>query len=113
MRIASKARDLADENPVGASTHFTFSRSTLRAADILNAWYENDPELLVQELAKGSAPESALGDDCCERERLDLLDGITAQIASSISSGQDAGVYIDLLQHLATPGGPQNEFWKN
>jgi hypothetical protein len=62
--------------------------------------------LLVKELAKGSATEAAQGEDYNERERLDLLDGIATQIATSIDSGQDPGVYIGLLQHLATPGEP-------
>jgi hypothetical protein len=65
--------------------------------------------LLVRELAKGSAPEAAQGEDSDERERLDLLAGIATQIASSIDSGQDPAVYIELLQHLATPGEPYSQ----
>lgn len=111
VRIASNQHFLADEDLEGACTHFTISSSAIRATDILDAWYENDPALLVQELAKSSAPEATPCDDFCERERLDLLAGIAAQMATSIASGEDARVYIGLLQHLATPGIFRNEYW--
>ena len=97
--------------PRETSTHFMMSRSAVRAADILDAWHENDRELLVKELAKGSALESAVGEDWHECERLELLDGIVIQIACSIASGQDPSVYIELLRHLATPGGPQTQYF--
>ena len=86
---------------------FTMSRSAIRAADILEAWLENDREQLNRKLAKGAALDSDPSGNSHECERLELLDGITTEIRVSIASGQaqDAGVYIPLLQHLANPDG--------
>lgn len=88
-----------------AITNFIMSRSAACATDILEAWRENDPEQLNIELAKGSAPELASSENWHERERLELLGGIATEIKSSIASGQDAGVYLGLLRHLAKPAG--------
>jgi hypothetical protein len=86
-----------------AITHLMMTRSALCATGILDAWRENDQEQLNRELAKGSAPEFAFDENCHERERLELLDGIATEIKSSIASGRDAGVYLGLLRHLAKP----------
>ncbi|MEO8591981.1 MAG: hypothetical protein ABI759_01555 [Candidatus Solibacter sp.] len=84
-------------------TQSTMSRSAICAADILEAWRENDPERLNQRLAKGATPDLEAWGDPLECERRELLHGIASRIACSIASGQvqDASVYIPLLQHLA------------
>jgi hypothetical protein len=80
----------------------TMFRSAICAADILQAWHENDQDRLNRKLA---APDFEPSGNSHECERLELLDGIATQIRSSIASGQvqEASVYIPLLQHLAKP----------
>jgi hypothetical protein len=87
------------------TVQLTIFRSAICAADILEAWRENDPEHLKQELANGATPDFEPCGNSHECERLELLDGIATQIRRSIASGnvQDAGVYIRLLRHLAKP----------
>lgn len=82
------------------------SRSAICAADILEAWRENDREQLNRRLVKGTTRDFETSGNSYEWERLELLDGIATQIRRSIASGQaqDASVYIPLLQHLATAG---------
>ena len=85
----------------------TMSGSAIRAADILEAWRENDREQLTRTVAKGASPDFEPCGNSHECERLELLDGIAARIRCSIASGrvQDAGCYVVLLKHLATPVG--------
>ena len=64
------------------------SSSAICAADILEAWLENDREQLIRKLAKGAAPDVDPRGNSHECERLELLDGIAAQIRCSIASGQ-------------------------
>ena len=84
------------------------SRSAICATDILEAWREDDREQLNRNLAKGVASNFEPRGNSHECERLELLDGIAAQIRCSIASGrvQDARVYLPLLRHLAGPAGP-------
>jgi hypothetical protein len=83
----------------------TMSSSAICAADILEAWRENDREQLNRRLAQDATPDLEPSRNSHECERLELLDGIAAQIRYSIASGhvQDASVYIPLLRHLAKP----------
>ena len=87
------------------------SRSATCAADILEAWRENDPEQLNRKLATDTTVDFEPIANSHECERLELLDGIATRIRAFIASGQaqDASVYIPLLQHLAQPAGfPSN-----
>jgi hypothetical protein len=83
------------------------SSSAICAADILEAWCENDREQLNRELVKDATPDFEPCRNSHECERLELLDGIAAQIRRSIASGQvqNASVYIPLLRHLANTTG--------
>lgn len=83
------------------------SSSAICAADILEAWRENDREQLNRELVKDAPPDFEPCRNSHECERLELLDGIAAQIRRSIASGQvqNARVYIPLLRHLANTTG--------
>ena len=85
----------------------TLSRSAICAADILEAWHENDHVQLGRKLAVSATPDFELWGNSHECERQELLHGIATRITRSIASGQaqDASVYIPLLQHLAKPGG--------
>ena len=85
----------------------TTSRSAICATDILEAWRDDDREQLNRNLAKGVTPDFEPNGNSHECERLELLDGIAAQIRCSIASGrvQDASVYLPLLRHLAEPAG--------
>lgn len=82
-------------------------RSASCAADILEAWRENDREQLNRRLAKDATTDFDPNGNAYECERLELLDGIATQLRCSIASGhaQDANVYIPLLQHLAQSAG--------
>ena len=105
MRILVKTCALTDECSKGNATQLTMSRSAICAADILEAWRENDPEQLNRKLATHTTADVELVANSHECERMDLLDGIATQIRGFIASGQaqDASVYIPLLQHLAQP----------
>jgi len=83
-------------------TKLATSRSAVCATSILEAWHDDDRELLSRNLAQGS-PEP--GENSHECERLELLDGIAAQIRGSLESGrvQEASVFLPLLRHLAAP----------
>jgi hypothetical protein len=41
-----------------------------------------------------------------ERERIELLEGIACEVRGMVADGhmEGAGVYFDLLRHLAEPG---------
>jgi len=102
--------DPADEQLRESVTHLTMPKSAICAADILAAWHGNDPERLNQRLAASTIIDAEPLADWCECERLELLNGIATQINHFIASGQDAGVYLPLLLHLAEPTSiPSNE----
>jgi len=85
-------------------------KSAICAADILAAWHGNDPERLTQRLAASTIIDAEPLADWCECERLELLTGIAAQITHLMASGQNAGVYLPLLMHLAgSISSPSNE----
>ena len=85
-------------------------KSAICAADILAAWHGNDPERLKQRLAASTTIDAEPLADWCECERLELLKGIATEINRFMASGQDAGVYLPLLMHLAgSISSPSNE----
>lgn len=86
-------------------TNFTRPKSAICAANILDAWLENEPEKLNRRLVTGAAAELESVTDSDERERLELLDGIATEIRGFLATGQaqSAGVYLSLLHHLAEP----------
>ena len=90
-------------------TQSFISRSAICAADILEAWHDDDREQLTRKLTKGIAPDFEPDGNFYECERLELLDGIAAHIRDSIAAGkvQDASVYVPLLRHLANSEGTQ------
>jgi len=90
---------MAKERP----THSTMSRSSIRAAGILEALQNNDAEQLNRTLANWTGSEFEPSENSLEGERRELLDGIATQIGSTLASGQDASLYVHLLRHLAAP----------
>jgi len=82
-------------------THLLMPRSAVIAASILEALQENDFDQLNRRLSKGHSPDFEPTENAVEGERRELLDALAARIGPSIASGQDAGLYIHLLRHLA------------
>ena len=77
--------------------------STTCATGILDAWSQNDLNLLYSELDRAASLDAppVMGAD--EHERIELLEGIASEMRGMVAGGrmEGASVYFDLLRHLA------------